>query len=137
MLPFVLMAQLNSEKFSQRCPSLQYSGSSAKFCLAARSFFLQIFKLPATTNASAIAIRGGSAQVDSRAARGYVPQIASAEGDMRSVQKTVLLAGCGQENFAETRAIEYRAGIKNDDRAASAAFVARASDTPRCSVLGV
>ena len=119
MLPFVLMAQLNSEKFSQGCPSLQYSGSPAKVCLAARSFFLQVFQLSATRDARAMAIRGGSAQVDFRAARGNLPQIASAEVDMRSVLKTVFSAGCSQENFAETRATEYRGAlprIKNDDR---------------------
>jgi hypothetical protein len=61
-------------------------------------------------DARAMAIRGGSARVDFRAEHGYLPQIASAEASMRSVLKTVFPAGGNQENLAETRATEYRAG---------------------------
>jgi|SRR3970040_595620 hypothetical protein len=141
MLPFVLMAQLNSEKFSQGCPSLQYSGSPAKACLAARSFFLQIFQLPAMKDVRVMVTRAGSAQADFRAAQECLPRIASAEISMRHA-KTVLLPSCSQKNFAETRAIDYRAGgalsrSRMMTEVASAAFVAKTSDTPQWGVLGV
>lgn len=42
MLPFVLMAQLNSEKLSQGCHSLQYFRLSAKASLAAQSVSFQV-----------------------------------------------------------------------------------------------
>ena len=54
MLPFVLMAQLNSEKLSQGCHSLQYFRLSAKANLAAQSVSFQV-------NSNC-----GSAQIDFR-----------------------------------------------------------------------
>jgi hypothetical protein len=121
MLPFVLMAQLNSEKFSQGYHSLQYFGSPAKACLAARSVFLQIFQLLAMKDTRVMVTRGGSAQIDFQAERGCLPQIASAKADRRSMVKTVLLSGRNQKNFVEAREAEYLAGgalprVKNDDR---------------------
>jgi hypothetical protein len=121
MLPFVLMAQLNSEKSSQGCPSLQNPGSPAKACFAARSFFLQVFQLPAMRDACMMV-------------QGWLR--------LRRVLKAALPAGCGQMNFAGTRATGCQAaGVQPRLRmmtgAASAAFVARASDAPPCGALGV
>jgi hypothetical protein len=142
MLPFVLMAQLNSEKLSQGYCSLQYFGSPAIVYLAVRSVFLQVFQRLAIQNSSVMVARGGSAQLDFRSGQGSQSPITSAEADMQSMLKTVLQSSRSQKNFVETRDAEYQMGValprvKNDDRGCSAVFVARASDTPLRGVLGV
>lgn len=142
MLPFVLMAQLNSEKLSQGYCSLQYFGSPAIVYLAVRSAFLQIFQRLAIQNPSVMVARGGSAQMNFRSGQGRQSLIAAAEADMQSMLKTVLQFSRSQKNFVETREAECQTGgalprAKNDDRGCSSVFVARASDTPLRGVLGV
>jgi hypothetical protein len=81
MLPFVLMAQLNSEKLSQGCHSLQYFRLSAKASLVAQSISLTSeFQLQTMKDTRAMATRGGSAQIDFRSKRGYLSQIAAGLG---------------------------------------------------------
>jgi hypothetical protein len=120
MLPFVLMAQLNSEKLSQGCHSLQYFRSSAEVSLAARSVSFRV-------NSNC-----GSAQIDFLSKRDclYAARVGS------SVGRSGLLCQEMAESpaFKPARQALYSWMMTG---AASAAFVARASDTPPSGVLGV
>lgn len=142
MLPFVLMAQLNSEKLSQGYCSLQYFGSPAIAYLAVRSAFLQIFQRLVIQNSTVMAARGVLGTNGFSIGQGRQSLIAAAEADMQSMLKTVLQFSRSQKNFVETREAECPAGgalprAKNDDRGCLAVFVARASDTLLRGVLGV
>jgi len=120
MLPFVLMAQLNSEKLSQGCHSLQYFRLSAKASLAAQS-------LPFKVNSNC-----GSAQIDFLSKQGCL----YAAGVGSSVVRCRLFC----QEIAELPVSKSAGQVmcpRMMTEAASAAFVARASDTPLRGVLGV
>jgi hypothetical protein len=113
MLPFVLMAQLNSEKLSQGCHSLQYFRLSAKASLAAQSVSLTSeFQLQTMKDTRAIATRGGSAQIDFRSKRGYLSQIAAGAG--LSVVRGGLI--CQGEEFVSDKPARQAYVSMDDDR---------------------
>lgn len=118
MLPFVLMAQLNSEKLSQGCHSLQYFRLSAKANMAAQSVSFQV-------NSSC-----GSAQIDFLSKRDCL----SAAGRDRSFGADCSAGKLRNYLFPLPGRLKYSRMMTE---AASAAFVARASDTPPRGVLGV